>query len=147
LLVLEKAADVDLAVRQLYRIGFDHVLGWITAEEARAAGFSAKREERIDFPDFRPTEALQQGEIIDVRTTAEFERAHLDGARSFPYTRLKTRLGELPKSRRLFIHCGTGRRASMAASFLRSSGFDAVHILDGVCAECERIVSAEEVAH
>ena len=65
---------------------------------------------------------------------------------SFPYTRLKTRLGELPKNRRLFIHCGTGKRASLAASFLRSAGFDAVHI-DGVCAECERIASAEGVAH
>ena len=43
LLVLEKAEDVDLAVRQLYRIGFDHVLGWITAEEAKAAGLSAER--------------------------------------------------------------------------------------------------------
>lgn len=146
LLVLEKAEDADLAVRQLYRIGFDHVLGWITAEEAKAAGLSAEREERIDFPDFQPAEALQQGEIIDVRTTAEFQRGHLDGARSFPYTRLKTRLDELPKNRRLFIHCGTGKRASLAASFLRSAGFDAVHI-DGVCAECERIASAEGVAH
>jgi rhodanese-related sulfurtransferase len=146
LLVLEKAEDADLAVRQLYRIGFDHVLGWITAEEAKAAGLSAQREERIDFPDFQPAEALQQGEIIDVRTTVEFQRGHLDGALSFPYTRLKTRLGELPKNRRLFIHCGTGKRASLAASFLRSAGFDAVHI-DGVCAECERIASAEGVAH
>lgn len=146
LLVLEKAEDADLAVRQLYRIGFDHVLGWITAEEAKAAGLSAQREQRIDFPDFQPAEALQQGEIIDVRTTAEFQRGHLDGALSFPYTRLKTRLGELPKNRRLFIHCGTGKRASLAASFLRSAGFDAVHI-DGVCEECERIASAEGVAH
>ena len=143
--MLEKAADVDFAVRQLYRIGFDHVLGWITAEEARAAGFSNERSGLI-FPTSGQRRRFNK-EIIDVRTTAEFERGHLDGARSFPYARLKTRLGELPKSRRLFIHCGTGKRASLAASFLRSSGFDAVHILDGVCAECERIASAEEVAH
>jgi hydroxyacylglutathione hydrolase len=81
-----------------------------------------------------------------LRTTAEYQRGHLDGALSFPNTRLKTRLGELPKNRRLFIHCGTGKRASLAASLLRSAGFDAVHI-DGVCAESERIASAERVAH
>ncbi len=145
-LVLEKDEDADLAVRQLYRIGFDHIVGWITAGEAKAGGLFAEREERIDFPDFQPARALEQGEIIDVRTSAEFQRGHLEGARSFPYTRLKTRLGELPKNRRLFIHCGTGRRASLAASFLRSEGFDAVHI-DGVCAECEQIASAEGIAH
>ncbi|HET9522900.1 MAG TPA: rhodanese-like domain-containing protein [Terrimicrobiaceae bacterium] len=106
LLVLERSEDADLAMRQLFRIGFDHVLGWITAEEAKTAGLSGEREERIDFADFKRAEALQQGEIINVRTTAEFQRGHLDGALSFPYTRLESRLGELPKNWRLFIHCG-----------------------------------------
>jgi hydroxyacylglutathione hydrolase len=74
--------------------------------------------ERINFREFRPTEVHQQDKIIDVRTTAEFQRGHLDGAFSFHYTRLKTRLDELPKNRRFFIHCGTGKRAPMAAFFL-----------------------------
>jgi hydroxyacylglutathione hydrolase len=146
LLVLERTEDADLAVRQLYRIGLDHVVGWITAREAKAAGLFVEREERIDFPDFQPDKALEQGAIIDVRTSAEFHRGHLEGALSFPYTRLKTRLNDLPRNKRLFIHCGSGKRASLAASFLRSTGFDAVHI-DGVCAECERIASHEGVAH
>jgi rhodanese-related sulfurtransferase len=139
-LIIEPERDID----RYWELAAENELR-ITAV-AEAAGLFAEREERIDFPDFRPTEALQQGGIIDVRTTAEFRRGHLDGALSFPYTRLKTRLGELPKHRRLFIHCGTGKRASLAASFPRSAGFDAVHI-DGVCAECERIASAEGVVH
>ncbi|MDD5198228.1 MAG: MBL fold metallo-hydrolase [Terrimicrobiaceae bacterium] len=146
LLVLERPEDADLAARQLYRIGFDGIAGWITVEEAKAAGVLSERLDRMDFREFDPARALQQGEIIDVRTTGEYQRGHLDGARSFPYTRLKTRLADLPKDRRLFIHCGTGKRASLAASFLRSEGFDAVHI-DGVCAECERIATAEGVTH
>jgi hydroxyacylglutathione hydrolase len=81
-----------------------------------------------------------QGEIIDVRTTAEFQSGHLEGARSFPYTRLKEHLDELPKDRRLFVHCGSGKRAALAASFLLTRGFDAVHV-DGVCDECERIAA------
>ncbi|MEY2602908.1 MAG: hydroxyacylglutathione hydrolase, partial [Verrucomicrobiota bacterium] len=140
------AADADLAVRQLYRIGFDHVFGWITAKEAKTAALFVERQERIDFPDFQPAKVLRNGEIIDVRTTAEFHKGHIDGARSFPYTRLRTRLNELPKNRRLFIHCGTGKWASLAASFLHSVGFDTVHV-DGNCAECERIALAEGVAH
>lgn len=146
LLVLENREDVDLAIRQLYRIGFDNVTGWITADEGKVAGLLGSSVPTIDFPAFNPTEALVDGEIIDVRTTAEFQQGHLDGAKSFPYTRLKISQNLLPKDRRLFIHCGTGKRASLAASFLRAEGFDAVHI-DGVCAECERIAQAEGVSH
>jgi hydroxyacylglutathione hydrolase len=146
LLVLERAEDAELAVRQLYRIGFDHVIGWITAGEAKTSGLFVEREERIDFPDFQPEKALAEGAIIDVRTSAEFQRGHLEGALSFPYTRLKTRLKDLPANKRLFIHCGSGKRASLAASFLRSTGLDAVHI-DGVCEQCERIASTEGVVH
>ena len=146
LLVLEDAADADLATRQLYRIGFDHVAGWITAEEAQEAGLFAANLERIDFPDFNPTKALAEGEIIDVRTTSEFAEGHLDGALSFPYTRLKAHLEELPKNCRLFIHCGSGKRASLAASYLRAEGFDAVHV-DGTCSECARIAEAQGIAH
>ena len=146
LLVLDNGDDIDLATRQLYRIGFDHVVGWITVEEAMAAELLVAAVPKIDFSAFDSAQALTEGEIIDVRTTSEFQQGHLDGARSFPYTRLKVSLGDLPKGRRLFVHCGTGKRASLAASFLRAEGFDAVHI-DGVCAECERIALAEGVAH
>jgi hydroxyacylglutathione hydrolase len=145
LLVLEEPGDADLAIRQLYRVGFERIGGWITAGEAQTAGLLVEEEERIDFPDFRPEKALEQG-VIDVRTSAEFQRGHLEGALSFPYTRLKTRLADLPRNKRLFIHCGSGRRASLAASFLRSVGFDTVHI-DGICADCERIAAKEGVAH
>jgi hydroxyacylglutathione hydrolase len=146
LLVLESEDDADLAVRQLYRIGFDHVAGWVTVEDAWSAGLMTDSLPRVIFPNFHAAKARAEGAIIDVRTTAEFQQGHLDGAQSFPYTRLKTRLAELPKDRRLFVHCGTGKRASLAGSFLREQGFDAVHI-DGVCEECERIAEAAGVAH
>lgn len=146
LLVIEDETDADLAIRQLYRIGFDHVAGWITVAEAKAAELLSVRLPRIDFSAFASSKAQTEGVIIDVRTDAEFQHGHLEGAWSFPYTRLKSRLGELPKDRRLFIHCGTGKRASLAASFLQSVGFDVVHI-DGVCEECERIAQAEGAVH
>lgn len=128
LLVLEDAADADLAARQLYRIGFDHLLGWITLSDAKAGDLLIDVITRIPFTEFDKAAALREGEIIDVRTTAEFQRGHINGARSLPYTRLKEHLNELPKDRRLFVHCGTGKRATLATSFLRAEGFDAVHV-------------------
>jgi len=146
LIVVESAQDADLAARQLYRIGFDEVVGWITPDEARVGGLLETQLSRIDFPDFDITKARSEGVILDVRTSAEFQQGHMEGATSIPYTRLRVRQSEVPRDRRLFIHCGSGKRASLAASFLQSEGFDVVHV-DGVCTECERIAIGEGVFH
>ena len=101
---------------------------------------------RIDFSKFEISKALKEGEIIDVRTTVEFARGHVEGAKSFPYTRIKDKILQLPRDRKLFIHCGTGRRAALAASFLSSEGFQTVHV-DGTCSECEKIAQIEGILH
>jgi hydroxyacylglutathione hydrolase len=146
LLVTSSAQEAELACRQLFRIGYDHPIGFVLFEEAKDWGLMECSIPRILFTKFKPAEALREGDIIDVRTTSEFQRGHIEGARSFPYTRMKTRLDELSRDRKLFIHCGSGRRAGLAASFLASKGFQPIH-LDGICRECEKIAIAEGVAH
>ncbi len=131
LLVIESEEDLDIAQRQLFRIGFDHLIGWITYEDAQYGGIANTAISRIDFPKFNPFEALKDGAIIDVRTSAEFERGHLQDAKSYPYTRIKSHIGSLPKDRTLYVHCASGRRATLATSFLCSEGFNAVHV-DGM---------------
>jgi len=146
LVVVESQEDADLAATQLYRIGLDGLVGWVHPEDWQAAGQAWVPGERVEFEHFDPAAAAAQGLILDVRTTAEFEQGHLEGALSIPYTRLLARIDEVPNDRKIFVHCGSGRRASPAASFLRSRGFDAVHI-DGVCSECERIAEEQGVTH
>jgi hydroxyacylglutathione hydrolase len=135
LLVVDDAEDATLATTQLYRVGFDNVIGWMTVNEARASSMLTERTAQADFAAFDPQEARAEGEIIDVRTTAEYQRDHLEGAHSFPYTRMKERIADLPKNRPLFVHCASGKRASLATSFLRAHGFNAVHV-DGAYADC-----------
>lgn len=144
LVVAENQEDADLAAVQLYRIGLDGLLGWIAPAEWAGAGEQVVASERIMFQDF--DRAAVQGVILDVRTTSEFEEGHLPGALSIPYTRLRARLDEVPKEKTLFIHCGSGKRASLAASFLNAMDYKAIHI-DGVCDECERIASAQGITH
>jgi hydroxyacylglutathione hydrolase len=135
LLVVEGEEEVDLTARQLYRIGLDGLIGWITVNEARGAGLLAAKTKRIEFQDFNPQKMRGIGEIIDVRTTAEFEDKHLEGAHSMPYTRLREYLGTIPKAKPLFVHCASGKRASLATSFLVAEGFDATHV-DGMFGSC-----------
>lgn len=128
MLIVDEGDDVDLAARQLYRIGFDHLVGWMTVEEARQAGLLTEKTSRVLFAQFNSHDALSKDSIIDVRTTAEFQKGHIEGAISLPYTRMKDNLTAIPKGKRLFVHCASGKRASLATSFLRAHGFDAVHV-------------------
>jgi hydroxyacylglutathione hydrolase len=134
-LVVDRVEDAQLATTQLYRIGFDNVVGWITTSEARTAEMLSERTARTTFTSFDPQEARREGEIIDVRTTAEHEQGHLEGSHSLPYTRMKEHIATLPKNRPLFVHCASGKRASLATSFLRAHGFKAVHV-DGAYSDC-----------
>ncbi len=140
-LVVETAFQVSEAAAQLYRMGLDGCTGWVLLGELQAAGLLSARIERMDFVDFKASE-IPDGALLDVRTSAEFQRGHLEGARHFPYTRLKTRVQELDKSKRLYLHCGSGRRAGLAASYLAALGHTVVHV-DGICSECERIARLE----
>lgn len=138
------AAEAELAARQLYRIGLDGVRGWIALQDAHAAGLLSEALERVEFSEFDIAAAAQAGAIVDVRTRSEFAAGHVEAALSCPYTRLSESTRELPRDKRLFVHCGTGKRAALAASFLKSRGFDPVYV-DGVCEECERIARLEGV--
>jgi hydroxyacylglutathione hydrolase len=146
LLLVEREADVEEISRQLYRIGLDHLAGYVLAGEAATAGLMTERTARVDFATWN-REALGSDEmILDVRNASEFSEGHLPGAVNVPYTRLRSRLDELPRDKRLYVHCGSGKRAALAASFLRLEGFDVLHV-DGLCKDCERIARARGHSH
>lgn len=72
--------------------------------------------------------------VIDVRPGDEFDAAHLPFARSIPLAELKTRLAELPKGKPVIAYC-RGPFCLMstdAVNLLRSHGFQAVQLRDGV---------------
>jgi hydroxyacylglutathione hydrolase len=145
-LLVSKESEVTQAVLELYRIGFDKIIGWITVTDIADAGLATASIPRLPFEEFDEDRVKQSGAIIDVRTASEFVRGHIENAISLPYTRIKTRLDELPKDTLLHVYCGSGARAALAASFLRARGYEVVHV-DGICQKCEAIALAEGVPH
>jgi rhodanese-related sulfurtransferase len=69
--------------------------------------------------------------VLDVRTEREWREQRLDGSLNVPLARLLERLDELPRDRRLVVHCATGYRSAIAVSLLRREGFDAIADLVG----------------
>lgn len=67
--------------------------------------------------------------LIDVRQTSEYGDSHIPGALNIPLHELAERIAEVPANE-VWVHCGSGYRASIAASILDRSHHDVVLIDD-----------------
>ncbi len=68
--------------------------------------------------------------LLDVRTPAEFDAGHLEGAQNVAVQQLAAALEGLgPKARPIVVYCQSGMRSRFAAATLRRAGFTAVHDL------------------
>lgn len=80
--------------------------------------------------------------ILDTRTQAEFDRGHIGSNKAcgedtlhpiihIPVDELRERLEELPRNKKLFVHCATGIRSYIACRILKQHGFNCVNIAGG----------------
>jgi len=110
------------------RIGFDNVTGYALADSLN----QLQQLSQFSVCDLRTT--LQDGDapkILDVRTLAEWDAEHLEGAMHVPLPAVPGKIQELPKDEPLAVICGSGYRSSIAASFLQSRGFRRVQNVMG----------------
>ncbi len=71
--------------------------------------------------------------ILDVRTVAEFNDGHIEGAINIPVDELSGRLSELDKSKELLVYCRTGNRSATAVSILENAGYTKIfHMHEGI---------------
>ncbi|NVN90620.1 MAG: rhodanese-like domain-containing protein [Desulfuromonadales bacterium] len=63
--------------------------------------------------------------IIDVRTEAEWNAGHLEGAILIPHDRIETGISKVvvDKKAAIYLYCRTGRRTALAVGFLKKSGY------------------------
>ena len=123
-IIAEPGREQEAALR-LGRIGFDHVRGYLRGG----------MESLADRPDLVwPTErvtALTLAEelagadppfVLDVRNPREWAAKHIEGSVNIPLNHLQERIGEIPRDRRIAVHCAGGYRSSIAASILHQYG-------------------------
>ena len=91
------------------------------------------REGLVDTVMFSKARTLhQQGALfVDVREEDEFELGHIKGAVNIPLSRLRERMGEIPRDRPVYLHCRSGQRSYNAARVLLQSGWERVYNLAG----------------
>jgi phage shock protein E len=80
-------------------------------------------------------EIIQQEKktIIDVRETWEFEESHFPGAINIPLSLIPLKLSELREMPQpVLVYCRSGNRSGMAATMLRTAGFEEVFNAGGL---------------
>lgn len=63
-------------------------------------------------------------QILDVRQPTEWDQGHLPNARYMFLPEIPKRMKELDRNKPVVTYCGTGYRASIAASLLKGGGFN-----------------------
>ena len=69
--------------------------------------------------------------LLDVRSQAEFRGGHLPSAINIPLDELRERLGELDKTKKLYVNCFSGLRSYVACRILAQSGFTCSNLSGG----------------
>ena len=70
--------------------------------------------------------------VVDVRTPTEYAAASVPGAINIPLGELRARLGELPRDREIWVHCGVGQRSYYASRILKQRGFQVRNLAGGM---------------
>jgi rhodanese-related sulfurtransferase len=134
LLVVDDRDAYDRMTTELHRIGYDAILGYLSG------GINAW------LMSGRPVEQLSQISplqlqrligpncpiILDVRTPAEWNTAHIHQARHLPLTDiLEGNIPKMDKNQEIILQCGSGYRSNIAASFFKEAGFTNLKSLAG----------------
>jgi len=131
LLITDDGKEEEAIIR-LSRVGYDHAIGYLKGgfEAWKSANLevdTVKRMTAAELVSDYPFESL----IIDVRKKSEFDSEHIINALNIPLNELNTRFVELPKDQPLILHCGGGYRSMIAASILKSRGFEDFKDVEG----------------
>jgi predicted metal-dependent enzyme (double-stranded beta helix superfamily)/rhodanese-related sulfurtransferase len=125
---------------RLGRIGFDHVAGYLdggpqtlTAQPGLTRSITRLTPAELAAELSTPTPPL----VLDVRTVHERHDKRLAGSLHIPLNRLPRCLDDLPRHRKLVIHCASGYRSSIAASLLERHGLTDLADLEGGIAAWE----------
>ncbi len=128
LLIVADEGKEKESVERLTRVGFENIHGFLKG------GFDAwKNADKkydmvisIDDEEFAADVKTTNVKVLDVRKNGEFADLHMKTALHFPLDTLAKDYTLLNKDEEYLVHCAGGYRSMIAASFLKSKGFNLV---------------------
>lgn len=136
ILIIAPVGREKEAIERLARVGYDNTIGYLAGGFQSWVGANKEidRIETIKVDTFG--ERLSVGlkaTVVDVRKPTEFASGHLSIASNFPLSDFNRYFHAFDKSGRIYLHCRSGYRSTIAASMLKSRGVqDIVNVQDKV---------------
>lgn len=130
LLVADEPDHRLSATRQLIRIGYDDIVGYLDGGiEAWAREYPVETIPSMDAKELR--ERLNEVVLVDVRQKSEWDAGHIPGAIHFEGGRIAWESLPFPYDKPLAIQCASGNRSMAAISVLRRRGYRNVIQVEG----------------
>ena len=114
-------------ITRLARVGYDNTIGYLDGgfETWKNSGKDIETVNSISAEELE--EKINQNALVfDVRKPGEFSAEHIENVPSTPLDFLNDHISEFPKDTDFYVHCAGGYRSVIAASILKSRGFDNV---------------------
>ena len=127
--------------------GYDRLRTWEELELAYAPPYGSARDpiniigflagnmlrEDLDTIDWNQVDILDRSKnvLLDVRNPEELAIGMIEGAMNIPLDELRSRLSEIPHSKRVVVYCQVGQRGYFATRILKQNGFDVVNLSGG----------------
>ncbi len=134
LALIVEPGQAEEAITRLSRVGFDNVVGFLDG------GIEAWKNAGMELDVFDSITAEQLAEnlkeygpdnVIDVRKPSEFAAEHVKDVESVPLDFINDYMGDLDRTKQYFVHCAGGYRSMIAASILKSRGFEKIVDIKG----------------
>ena len=130
LLITNDAGQRSEATRQLIRIGFDDIVGYLDGGiEAWAREYPVETIKSMRPKELR--ERLNEVQVIDVRMKSEWDEGHIPSAIHFEGGRIAWEELPFPHDKPLAIQCAGGNRSMTVISVLKRRGYHNVIQVEG----------------
>jgi hydroxyacylglutathione hydrolase len=134
ILLVAETNDVGASRRHLSRLGFDQVEGFLSGGMLawHTAGLESARIGTITVQDLcHRLDSEVETWILDVRSEGEVESNAIPLAHNIHLTELPARLAEVPRDQPVYVFCGSGMRATVAASLMQRQGYGNLTVVLG----------------
>lgn len=133
--VADSPGDMAPVATHLTRVGLDNIAGYLHGGIAawEKAGCPLASLGTLSVQELSAWR--RDMTVLDVRSEGEWNAGHIDGAVLIHGGLLPQRFEDVPRGRPIAVICGSGYRASIAASLLQRAGFENVsNVLGGMSA-------------
>ncbi len=114
-------------------LGYDNVTGLLKGgvQAWETSGERLQRLKEVDALQVENIVKTHEADLIDVRKPDEWKEGVIGDAKQIFLGDILKRINEIDKERPKVVYCGSGRRATIAASLLQKEGLKNIKVFMG----------------